>query len=80
MAKKKTTPALNPDHYEYIKAIVDCEGNLRITYRLNGSMVTGRDSHDEDVSDYTDDQIKIVIRSILSVEKDDPVEISILHD
>jgi hypothetical protein len=50
MAKKEQK---NPDHYEYIRATIE-DGQLRWRYRLNNANVEGSDTHDEDVSSWTD--------------------------
>jgi hypothetical protein len=73
MAKKRHK---NPGHYEYIRAVRD-GAHLTITYRLNGAAVEGSESHDEDVSDWTRQDIERVVRSLLSVDPDDPVKIDI---
>ena len=73
MAKKKP----KTDRYEYIKATVDGEGNLSMEYKLPG-VKQGRQSHDEDVSEWTDDEIRICVRQIIGAEPDEDVEVA--HD
>lgn len=62
--------------YEYIRAIVDC-GELRWEYKLKAFDVSGSMSHDEDVSEWSDEDIKTVTRMMLDVNDDDPVEIEV---
>lgn len=45
------------ERYDYIRAIVDC-GNLCWEYKLKGNSVAGKMSHDEDVSDWSEDDIR----------------------
>lgn len=52
--------------YEYIRATVDC-GDLTIRYQVKGNPSPGRMDHDEDVSDFTDDEIKDLIVMLLDV-------------
>lgn len=69
---------VNEDHYEYIRAEVDC-GELVWKYKLNG----GRDqslAHDEDVSDYSQDDIKRLTRQMIDVDDDDPVQIEVVYN
>ncbi len=75
MAKKK--PALNPEHYQYLRAIVDGH-SLHWEYRLNGRPV-GAQGHDEPVEGWTDDDIIRLTRATLCVEADDPVKIEVQH-
>lgn len=65
-----------PDHYEFITAIVDCD-SLTWTYRLKGARVDGGLAHDEDVSDFSKDDIVALTKQILSVTEDDPVRITV---
>ena len=62
MAKEKEV-------FEWIRAIVDC-GSLRWQYKVNTSDVVGGDAHDEDISDWTDDDIKDMTCSMLGVKDD----------
>ena len=55
------------ERYEWIKAIVSC-GELRLEYRLEGSLATGHWAHDEDVSEWTDDEIRRVAAGLISAE------------
>jgi len=44
------------EKYEWITAEVDC-GTVTFRYRVEGRDLDGSDQHDEDVSDWTEDQI-----------------------
>jgi hypothetical protein len=88
MAKKKKTET-KVEYYEYIRAIRgyeptddgdDTVGTVTFHYKLKGAKVAGHDDHDEDVKDFTDEEIKHLARSLLSVEKDDPVEVEVEYD
>lgn len=68
-----------PEHYEYVKAIFDC-GSISWEYKLKGSDVVGRgcdDQDPEDCMDYSDDDIKQLVRDHLGIDPDDPVVISL---
>lgn len=71
MAKKKP----KVEHYEFIHADI-IDGTLTCTYQLPGKPI-GRMSHDEDVSEFSDADIIDLIRSLLSVDGDDPVRIMV---
>ena len=43
--------------YLWFKATVDC-GELTFRYRLKDAVVDGGETHDEDVEDWSDDDIK----------------------
>ena len=62
------------ENYKYVRAIADC-GDLRWEYQLADSDVLGRMSHDEDVSDWSDDDIIHVTRAMLDVPESVPVEV-----
>lgn len=53
--------------YEYVRATVT-DGSLRIEYKIPG-LVAGRQSHDEDVSEWTDDEIRDLVGRLLDVRK-----------
>jgi hypothetical protein len=67
----------NSNHYEWIRVTRD-DGDLRIKYKLNNAAFAGSDSHDEDVSEWSDRDIKQCVRQLLSIEDDDPVQIEIV--
>lgn len=70
---------MNTEHYEYIAALFDC-GSISWEYELNNSDIVGRGRDDQDPSacmDYSDDDIKQLVREALCVADDDPVEISL---
>jgi hypothetical protein len=48
--------AEDEERFEYVRAIVDC-GTLRWEYKLIDSFHTGRMEHDEDVTEWTEQDI-----------------------
>lgn len=77
-AKKRLKEELskpNPEHYEYITAVV-IDGELSWWYKLNGGKPQNM-RHDEDVSDWSKADIQQMSRSMLSVEQDDPVKVEV---
>lgn len=58
----------------FCRAIVDC-GNLRWEYRHPGAKVEGRMSHDEDVSDFSQEDIIDLTRSMLGLAPEETVEV-----
>lgn len=58
---------MSQDGYEYIKAIVDC-GELRWEYKVKGGLCPGSMHHEEDVSEYTEEQIIDLTCEVLTVE------------
>jgi len=64
--------------YEYIKAIIDC-GSLRWEYLIAGYDVKGRDAHDEDVSDWTEEEILTLTKNMLDVPEDQADRIEIIY-
>jgi hypothetical protein len=73
MRKKKPT---EKEKYEYIRAIVDC-GELRWEYKMVGSEVIGRMAHDEDVSQWSDEEIIDVTCAMLDVEDGERDKVSV---
>lgn len=69
--KKKPKPNEQTERYEYIKAIVDCDGELCWEWRLVGSSVIGRLRHDENVAEWSDKEITNLTLQMLCVEQDD---------
>lgn len=61
------------ERYEYVKAIIDC-GELRWEYKLPDGPVNTM-THDEDVSDYSEDDIKDITRSMLGLEDDEEITV-----
>lgn len=64
----KETKAEKKTGYEYVRAIRDAEGNLRWEYKLHGN-ISARMSHDDDVSEYSEQDIVRLTASMLSVEE-----------
>lgn len=74
MAKKAKTAS----GYDWVKATVDC-GDLRLTYHATGAKVDGRTDHDEDVSDWSDDDIRNVAAQLLDIPSDCAGSIEVVH-
>lgn len=64
-------------HYEYVRVIVDEDGDARFEYKLKGSTNAGSQGHDENVGEWSDADIKKLVRGMLDITADDPVEIEI---
>ncbi len=63
------------EHYEYVRARICC-GELSWEYQIKTpGAPQGRMSHDEDVSDYTDDDIKQLTRDMLDCPDDQEIEV-----
>jgi hypothetical protein len=56
------------------KAHVDDEGRLSMTYRWSHLDVDGHDSHDEDVSDWSDRDIRDLVASLIGIENEGDIE------
>jgi hypothetical protein len=54
------------EEYESITATVDC-GELSWRYKVKGAQVPGRLAHDEDVTDWSDEDIVNLTMSMLEV-------------
>lgn len=54
------------EEYEYITAVVDC-GNLYWEYRIKGADRPGKQSHDEDVEHFSEEDIIGTTMTMLSV-------------
>ncbi len=65
--------------YEWIKATVDCEGELVIRHKLVGFPTEGSLAHDEDVSDWSDSDIRKVIAGLLDAEDQKDI-IEVIHE
>jgi len=61
---------MSDERYEFVKAIVE-NGSLRWEYRLEGSTVTTRMTHDEDVSGWEGRDIRQTTYAVLNVEVQD---------
>ncbi len=71
---------MDDERFEWIKATVDYEGELSITYQVSGLSTTGRDDHDEDVSDWKDKEIKDLVKRLIGVPDDQADLIEIIWD
>lgn len=68
--------AKTTERYEYVKATVDC-GELSWKYKVVGMETTGSMRHDEDVSEWSDDDIREVTAMMLDVPDDDRDKIEV---
>ncbi len=62
--------------YESIVAQVDC-GELTVISQLKGNPVKSRTSHDEDVSDWSDDEIKQCVGGLLMLDESEEAMIQV---
>jgi hypothetical protein len=63
------------ESYRFVRAIVDC-GDLRWEYQIDvDGAPQGGMAHDEDVSDWTEDDIRSCTRSMLDCPDDQEIEI-----
>jgi hypothetical protein len=65
------------ESYEFIRAHADC-GELRWEYKLESSDVVGRMKHDEDIEDWSDDDIKQVTEMMLGIPEDQVDKIEVI--
>ena len=54
------------EKYDYIRALIDGE-DLTIEHKIEGNPVKGRTDHDEDVSDWIEDDVRDLIVTLLGV-------------
>lgn len=83
---KKAKPAPVPDTalrceegdgaYDWVKATV-IEGGVRLTYHVPDLAVNGRDGIDDDISDWSDEDIQNVAGSMLGIVKEDRHKIEV---
>lgn len=79
MAKKSQRKTTTKGQYEFIKAIVS--GNsLRWEYKLAGNRVVGRQSHDEDVSNWSEREILDLTYQILDVSEPEKDVVQVQYD
>lgn len=52
---------------EYCKVVVDCEGTARATYKWRDNPGEGTETHDEDVSDWTDVDIQSLFAELVGI-------------
>lgn len=77
-SKKKPKAAEQEDRYEEVIArVCHDDGSLVVEYNMPGRS-RNRMEHDEDVSEWTDDQIADAARSMLGMEPDEHV--TVIHD
>lgn len=64
------------EQFQYIRATVS-DGELTINYRLRMNPSAGRMTHDEDVSEWADKEIKELIAGLIDVPSDELHKIEI---
>ena len=73
-------PTEADERYEYIKAIVGMDGSLRWESRLVGNCRIARVSHDEDISKFTEWDIRSLTAAMLDVSADQLDVIDVVYD
>lgn len=66
------------ERYQYIKAIVDC-GHLHWEYLLEGAEVPGAMSCDDDVEEWSEEDIIDVTMSMLAVPEDQRTMVQVIY-
>lgn len=66
--------------YEWVKARVTEDGSCIFTYRVKGNPIDGSDQHDEDVVDWTDQQIRELGCDLLGIDRKFAGRIEVIHD
>jgi hypothetical protein len=69
---------LSESEYESIVAEVDC-GELTVVSQLKGNPVKSRMSHDEEVSDWSDAEIRQCVVGLLMLEESEEKLIQVNH-
>lgn len=64
--------------YESIVAEVDC-GELTVVSQLKGNPVKSRTSHDEDVSDWSDSEIRQCVAGLLMLDEAEETIVQVNH-
>lgn len=67
------------EEYKYIRATVT-DGQLHMDYLVEGAFVAGSDTHDEDVSDWTEEDIIECVMMTLGAEEKDRPKIEVHYD
>ena len=57
------------EKYEYIRALIDGE-DLTMEHKTEGNPVKGRTDHDEDVSDWSEEDVRDLIVALLGVSEE----------
>ena len=58
------------ERFEYVTAIRDAEGNLRWESKLEESQAVSQMKHDDDVSNYSDEDVIDLTMGMLGVSED----------
>ena len=66
------------EEYEYITAEVDC-GTLVVRSKLKDNPRESRDRHDEDVSEWTDSDIRQCVKGLLALDSEETKIIQVEH-
>lgn len=67
------------DTLEYCRATVDLEGNLTMVYKWSHLKVRGSLSHDENVLDWSDDDIAGLVAALIGCSDEDAERIEVLR-
>ena len=70
---------MDDEQHEFIRAHVDC-GDLRWESKLVGNPRVARMQHDEDVSDYTDQDIRDLTVQMLDVSDEQVGLIEVIYE
>ena len=68
------------ERYEYVRAIVGTDGELRWESKLVGNWRVACMDHDEDISDYTEDEIRDVTAAMFDVPADERDIIDVIYE
>jgi hypothetical protein len=76
----KTEATMNPSSgYEQITVMVS-EGRALLRYRVTGSKIDGRDAHDEDVTEWSDQDLRNLACDLLDVDRQFAGDIAVERD
>jgi hypothetical protein len=57
--------------YEWVRARVTCDEELRITYKLRDCLVSGRHDYDDSVIGWTDTQIRELVADLIKCKPEE---------
>lgn len=70
----------HPGNLEYCRARVDFEGNLTLKYRWSKLKVEGSMAHDENVLDWSDDDIVDLVADLVGIPDEEVEKVEVLRD
>ena len=68
------------ERYEYIKVHVDCDGEVSWESKLVDNWRVARMTHDDDVSDFSEQDIRDLTVAMLDVPKDQVELIEVIYE